>query len=51
MVASVEGGTVRFTLDDEGQLERIDRTIAKWHPNEVGNVLGMDLESVDVVRE
>jgi hypothetical protein len=50
LTVSVEGGTVTFEITDDDRLESIDRSVSKWHPNELGPRLGMEVENVEVER-
>jgi hypothetical protein len=50
-VVAVEGGKVCFTIDDADELEKIDRDVRRWSKAEVSNTIGMDIISLDVVRE
>jgi len=50
ITASLKGGRIEFTIEDKDRLEAIDKALYAWRPNDVGQVLGMDVENVEVYR-
>ena len=50
VTASLEGGEIRFTIEDKERLEAIDKALYMWHPDHVGQAIGMDVDSVEVYR-
>lgn len=48
--ASVRNGTVKFVIDDDDNLEALDKALYRWTKSAVGNRLGLDVETLDVKR-
>ena len=50
VTASLKGGRIEFAIEEEDRLEAIDKALYMWHPDHVGQVLGIDVENVEVYR-